>query len=165
MPQVLETQDFTVDAPDKPLHSRDNGGHIVIRPKQHYSEHFDLPLSIAADFMHLSMLVGEAATIVLRKRGLDVARINYQENGNWAYKPEWKSKPNVHLHMFIRTTRERHPDNDSRFQAFPEALTFPPMGDYYAKFEPLTEEDCADIRDEVLKLSRTGKYKHVGFKL
>ncbi len=159
---IYETEDFTVVAADHPHHSRENGGHIIILPKQHYSDHFDLPLDIATDFMHLSMLVGEAATIALRKRGLNVVRINYQEMGNWAYKPEWNSKPNVHLHMLIRTTHEKHPDNDPRFQAFPEALTLPPMGDYYAKFKPLTEEDCEAIRAEIDTLA-SGKYKSTKF--
>lgn len=161
MSLIYETRDFTVAAAGHPLHSRENGGHIIIRPKRHFPDHFDLPLDIAAKYMHLSMLVGEAATIALRKRGLDVVRINYQEMGNWAYKPEWTSQPNVHLHMFIRTMHESHPDDDPRFQAFPEALTLPPMGEYYAKFQPLSEEDCAAIKIEIDELLR-GKYRQAG---
>lgn len=162
MPVFYETDDFTVAAADHPLHSRENGGHLIIRTKQPYADHFDLPLDLAADYIHLSMLVGEAATIALRKRGLAVVRINYQEMGNWAYKPEWNSQPNVHLHMLIRTTHEKHPDNDPRFQAFPEALNLPPMGDYYANFKPLTEEDCQAIKAEMEELV-SHKYKATKF--
>lgn len=163
MSLIYEDDNFTVTAPERPLHSRENGGHITIRPKQHFTEHFELPMDLAADFMHLSMLVGEAATIALRQGGLNIMRINYQEMGNWAYKPEWTSQPNVHLHMLIRTDHERHPDNDPRFQAFPEALTLPPMGAYYEQFKPLTDDDCSAIRAEIERLSKTEKYQQTKF--
>lgn len=160
MPVIIEAKDIIVQASDKPLHSRENGGHIIIAPTQSYEQHYDLPPKLAAELTHMSMLVGEAATNVLRDKGIDVIRINYQENGNWAYKPGWTSEPNVHLHMFIRASGEKHPDNDSRFQAFPEALAFPPPEtNYYDHFVPLTEEDCADIKSEMEHLAQNNKYQ------
>jgi len=166
---ILETPEFVVNAHDKPHHSRENGGHIRVSPKQRFGSRQEMPLDLAAGLMHLTMVVGEAATSVLRRKGLDVVRINYQDNGNWAYKADFNKfnkPPHLHVHLYIRTSHEKHPDGSPLFQAFPDALVFPPPDtDYYDHFVPLTGEDCADIRDEVLRLLQTGKYQKVMFEL
>jgi diadenosine tetraphosphate (Ap4A) HIT family hydrolase len=165
MAVIFETQDFFVDTPDsKPHHSRSNGGHIVVRQKQHFAHRHEMPLALAAGLTHLSMVAGEAAINVLKQKGLDIVRINYQDNGNWAYLPGSNKEPSVHVHLYIRTTHEKHPDGDSRFQAFPNALVFPsPPTNYYDNFKPLTAEDCADIKNEILSLLKTDKYQKVEF--
>lgn len=160
VPLILETQDFMVEAPEKPHHSRENGGHIVVYPKQRFAHRYEMPLDLSADLMHLTMVVGEAATNVLKQKGLDIVRINYQDNGNWAYKPGFNKEPHLHVHLYMRTTHEKHPDSDPRFQAFPDALVFPPPDtDYYDHFVPLTEEDCKNIKEEMLRLAKTEKYQ------
>src|SRR5579871_3277356 len=121
MPIIFETDKFVVTAHDKPHHSRENGGHIVVTPKKVVEHRYQLDADTAKDLMFLSMLVGEGATSVLKQQGLDVVRINYQDNGNWAYKTPGH-EPAVHWHLYFRTSHERHPDNDLRFQAFPDAL-------------------------------------------
>lgn len=167
MPTILETPDFIVDTRDsKPHHSRDNGGHIIIRPKERYGHRHEMPLDLAAALMHLTMVVGEAATNVLKQKGLDIVRVNYQDNGNWAYKPEYNRPPHLHIHLYFRTTHEKHPDNNPKFQAFPDALVFaPPDTDYYDKFNSLTEEDSQDIKKEIGRLLQSEKYKDVTFSL
>lgn len=166
MPIILETQDFIVNAHDKPHHSRENGGHIKVSPKQRVENREEMPLDLASGLMHLTIVVGDAATTILRQKKLDVVRINYQDNGNWSYLPVKPAPLGLHIHLYIRTTHEKHPDNDPRFQAFPQALTFPPRDSgYYDHFKPLTEEDCAGIKAEILSLLRTPKYKNVAFNL
>lgn len=163
MPQILDTEDFIVTAYDEPHHSRENGGHVVITPKLHFVHRTELPLDLAAKLMHLTMIVGEATTTVMKAKGLDVVRINYQDNGNWAYKQPQK-EPQLHIHLYIRTTDEKHPDNDPRFQAFPDALVFPDRATgYYNSFVSLTDQDCLDIRDEINKLLSTPKYSELKF--
>lgn len=158
---IFDTNDFSVDAAKNPHHSRKNGGHIKITPKQHFAHRFEMPLELASKLMHLTMIVGEATTNVLRKKGLDVIRINYQDNGNWTYK-ESEPKPYLHVHLYIRTSHEKHPKNDPRFQAFPDALVFPDRKTgYYESFESLSEEDCADINNEIKSLLKTEKYKEL----
>ncbi len=95
--------------------------------------------------LKLAKKVAAAMKQVLADSGINIVRINYQVNGNWAYlDPE--PRPFVHLHLYGRTAGEKHPDNDPKFQPFPEALCFPnPKTDYYKKFNPLTEEDCKAI--------------------
>ena len=157
---IFKTEDLIVEAPLKPHHSRSNGGHIIIFPVIEVEQRYELPLDVAQKLMHLSMIVGEAATNIMRKNGLDVIRGNYQDNGNWAYKPDAEWPPQVHLHIYLRTSDERHPDNDPRFQAFPDAIAIPSKGDdYYDKFEPLTEQDCNEIHDEIIRLLATEKYR------
>ncbi|MEK7153128.1 MAG: hypothetical protein AAB834_04215 [Patescibacteria group bacterium] len=165
MPLILETVDFIATGHDRTHHSRENGGHIVVRPKQHFEHRHELPLGLAAKLMHFTMVVGEAATNVLKEKGIAVVRINYQDNGNWTYKnPD--ERPEYHTNLYMRTYGEKHPDNDPRFQAFPEALTFPDRGTgYYDHFKPFTAKDCADIKNELLRLLGTEKYKAVTFAL
>jgi hypothetical protein len=159
MPIIFETPDFKVTAHEKPHHSRENGGHIVVWPKQVYAHLYDLPLDLASGFMHLNQVVGEAFMNVQRANGLKVARINYSCYGNWNYK-EPVQDPVVHLSLYLRTWDEKHPDNDPRYMAFPEAVYLPDRSTgYYDHFEPLTEEECAQIKDEILRLLKTEKYK------
>lgn len=166
MPLILETKDFIIDGHDKPHHSRENGGHIKVRPKQAFEHRYEMPLDLAANLMHLTMATGEAATTVLRANGIEVVRINYQDNGNWAYKPEFNHANRLHVHLYIRTAHEKHPDNNPLFQPFPDALVFPPpTTDFYDKFQPLTKQDCASIKDELLRLLKTDKYKSVSIAL
>lgn len=166
MPLILETQDFIVDAHDKPHHSRENGGHIKVKPKKRFAHRHEMPLDLSAGLMHLTMIVGEALTIVMKAKGLDIVRINYQDNGNWAYKPEINKEPHLHVHLYVRTSHEKHSDNNPKFQAFPDALVFPPPNtDYYDHFVALTETDCFDIKEEILSLLKTEKYQKVLFRL
>ena len=165
MPRILETQDFTVDAPDKPHHSRENGGHLKVMPKQRFEHRYEMPLDLASSLMHLTMVVGEAATTVLKQKGLDIVRGNYQDNGNWAYKPDRNLKPHLHVHIYFRTSHEKHHTDNPKFQAFPDALVFPdPNTDYYDQFQPLTQEDCNEIKTEILRLLETEKYRDSGIK-
>ncbi len=87
---------------------RGNGGHIVIAPKQRFHHRHEMPLDLAASLMHLTMVVGEAFMSVMKQEGMDAVRINYQDNGNWAYK-EPKQEPQLHIHLYMRTTHEKHP--------------------------------------------------------
>jgi diadenosine tetraphosphate (Ap4A) HIT family hydrolase len=160
VPLILETERFTVTAHDKPHHSRENGGHVKVSPKAEYAHRQEMPLDEAASLMHLTMVTGEAVTNVMRQKGLDVVRINYQDNGNWSYLAVNPTPLHLHVHLYVRTSHEKHPEHDPRFQAFPEALVFPPRDSgYYDSFKPLTTEDCEDIKAEITRLLTTNKYK------
>lgn len=165
MALIFETKDFLVETPDvKPHHSRSNGGHVKVSPKIDIDHRQELPLDIAAGLMHLTIVAGEAVTNVMRANGIDVVRINYQDNGNWAHRPDRNKKNHLHVHLYVRSNGEKHPDNDERFRAFPDALVFPgPDTNYYDNFEPLTEKDCHDIKQEILRLLETDKYKSAAF--
>lgn len=168
MPVILETSRFLVSGHDQPHHDRNNGGHAKVAPRERYGDRTEMPMELYLAFMQLVMVTGEAITSVMRRKGVDVVRINYQDNGNWSYFPSMKKEPHIHVHLYVRSNNEEHPANDSRFRAFPDALVFPFVGDYpeyYKSFRPYTEQDCADIRDEIERLLNTDKYQGVKEKL
>lgn len=162
MPLILETKSFVLSSHDQPHHCATNGGHLKITPKNKYEHRWQMSVDEAVEMEILSMILGEAAMKLMASEGLEPVRINFQDNGNWAYKPEYNLQPFVHLHLYIRTKNEKHPDNDPKFQAFPEALVFPPReSGYYDKFQPVSEEVCAKIRDEFLIIAGNEKYKDI----
>jgi diadenosine tetraphosphate (Ap4A) HIT family hydrolase len=67
------------------------------------------------------MIAGEAMKTALNKRGVDIERINYQENGNWL--------PQFHLHLYGRA-------RSSKIQEYGWALHFPKDPSFYEKNEP-----------------------------
>ena len=161
MQLILETQDFKVTGHDRAHHSRENGGHIVVWPQKRYAHLSDMPPTLAASFMYLNQVVGEAFLNVATGNGLKAVRVNYTCFGNWNYKEPVKA-PVVHMNLMLRTWGEKHPDNDPLFLAFPEALYLPDRSTgYYDHFEPLTEQECHQIKDEILRLLGTEKYKDV----
>lgn len=152
---ILETPRFIYASHDQPHHHRENGGHSKISPKDHYTSLDDMPEQLLIPMMRLVRLAGQAVITVMRKKDIPVVRINYQENGNWGYFPQVNRPPHVHIHLYVRSENEKHPNNDPRFRPFPQALFFPFIEedpDYYASFKPYTEEDCWDIRAELDRL-------------
>ncbi len=96
------------------------------------------------------MLVGDAMVKGLLNRGINIARVNYQENGNWAFLKD--EAPYFHLHLYGRTT-------DSRHQKFGEALYFPdPSSSYYDNVVSLDTEDIFEIVKQMEYLENTDKY-------
>lgn len=161
MPIILATKKFIVAGHDNPHHDRNNGGHAKVAPKEKFGDRTEMPMDLYLTMMQLVMISGEAITKVMTQKGIDVVRINYQDNGNWSYFPSMKKDPHIHVHLYVRSNGEKHPSGDERFRAFPEALFFPFIGDnpeYYNSFKPYTETDCADIRAEIEKLLDTQKY-------
>lgn len=164
MSLIFETSKFTVVAHDNPHHDRNNGGHAKVMSKVPYVDRTQMPLALYDGIMKLVLVTGEAITNVMKNKGIDVVRINYQDNGNWPYFPSIKAEPHMHVHLYTRSKNEKHPTGDKRFQAFPNALYFPFVGDfpeYYESFKPYTHEDCRDIENEINRLLDSKKYAGV----
>lgn len=100
--------------------------------------------------MFLTMLIGKAMQIGLNKRGIDVGRINYQDNGNWGvFKPEG---PYLHVHLYGRA-------KSAKIQKYGESCSFPfRETGFYDNFNPLDSEDITTIKDEIEKLLKSEKY-------
>ena len=56
--------------------------------------------------MKLTMVTGEAMQNVLTKKGIDIGRINYQDNGNWRHE--------LHVHLYGRARGARVKSLDTR---------------------------------------------------
>lgn len=98
---IYETRDFLVELPTRPHVPRIDGGHIMITTKEKVDSRLELTPSHAIEAMYLSMIFSESMKKVLRKKGVDIQRINYQENGNWAFIRN--EKPYFHIHIYGRT--------------------------------------------------------------
>lgn len=152
---IFENDNFVVEAHDRPHHDRNNGGHCKVYPKTKYVDRTEMPEDLYIEMMKLVRITGKAVTTVMRGKGIEVVRINYQDNGNWSFFPTMSNDPKVHIHLYTRSKNEKHPAGDERYQAFPQALYFPFVGDepeYYESFKPYTKEDCEEIRNEIGRL-------------
>jgi diadenosine tetraphosphate (Ap4A) HIT family hydrolase len=148
---IYGTLNFSVLAHDRPHVDRADGGHIVILPKVRVKDRTYLSPSLAKELMKLTMIVGEAMATALNRRGIDIGRINYQDNGNWGvFRPEG---PYLHIHLYGRA-------KSAKIQKYGEALHLPHRHTgFYDLFEPLNDGDIAEIHDEIERLSLTPKYQ------
>lgn len=149
---IFETENFTVCVSGAPHIPREEGGHMWVRAKnRQISCTGELSPKEATEAVRLVMLTGEAMIAGMKKRGVEIIRINYQENGNWAYKAG--KKPVFHVHLYARTENQKT-------QTWPEALYLPAKETgYYDGFERLNEQDIQEILSEMRRLEDTDKYK------
>lgn len=151
MPQIYETRNFILETQEKPFIDRSEGGHIRIWSKLNVRDRTQLTPEQASEYMKLSMLAGEAMTTVLKKQGIDIGIVNYQEMGNWSvFKPEGVT---MHMHIFGRATTATK-------QKYGEAVLLPKRDTgFYEGFEALNDDDIVEIRKEIERLLNTDKYK------
>lgn len=150
---IYETPDFIIKAamPPHVYVSREEGGHIQIKPKVAVSDRTKLSPERAIEYMKLSMVVGEAMFNVLPGRGIDIGIINYQDMGNWSvFKP---GGPTVHLHVFGRA-------KDAKVQKYGDAVSLPHLDTgFFDAFQPFNDEDVRLLHDEIARLLDTEKYR------
>ena len=148
---IYETENFVVAVPKVPHIPRTDGGHLWIRAKKKYfSSRIELEPKLAIELMRLTMLVGESMEKAMKIRNINVERINYQENGNWAYQKGMN--PEFHIHLYGRT-------KDSKTQTWGEALVFPNKSTgFYDKFERFNNEDIEELKKQINILEKEEKY-------
>jgi diadenosine tetraphosphate (Ap4A) HIT family hydrolase len=149
---IYQNKNFIVEAPREPHVDRNDGGHIKISPKERLVDRQALNPKLAIELMRLTMVVGEAMTTVMNKRGVDIGRINYQDNGNWSvFKPEG---PYLHIHLYGRA-------KSAKTHKYGQACYFPHINDkpeYYENFKLLNKEDIDEINREIELLFKNPKY-------
>ena len=146
---VYEARHFVLRTLDQPHVSRADGGHIVIDPKVAVEDRTKLSGEQAIELVKLTMAGGEAMKTVLSRRGIDIGRINYQDNGNW--------RPELHVHLYGRA-------RGATLQPYGHALAFPPAREEFrhtmGSLEPLHPEDIAELRDEIARLLASDRYRN-----
>ena len=151
---IYESEKFIVEAPEKPHVDRNDGGHIKISPKTRILNRQKLTQSEAIELMRLTIVVGEAMTKIMNEDGVDVGRINYQDNGNWTvFKPEGSY---LHIHLYGRA-------KSAKIQKYGQACFFPHRDEnpkYYDRFKPLDSKDVKGIHDEILRLLKQKKFSN-----
>ena len=148
---IFQTENFVVDAVEKPHISREDGGHIKISPKVRVVDRTALSPELAIELMRLTMVVGEAMTTAMNKRGVDIGRINYQDNGNWSV---FKSEgPYLHIHLYGRA-------KSAKVNKWGDACHFPQRETgFYDSFEPLNDGDIEEIKKEIDEILKREKYQ------
>lgn len=149
--EIYQTENFVVESVGQPHVSREDGGHIKIQPKIRLVDRTQLSPKLAIEFMRLTMVTGEAMANVLRRRGIDVGRINYQDNGNWSvFKPEG---PYLHLHLYGRA-------KSAKVHKWGDACQFPHRETgFYDSFRPLDDIDIEEIKKEMAAIFAREKYQ------
>jgi diadenosine tetraphosphate (Ap4A) HIT family hydrolase len=154
---IFESVNFIVKSEDHPLVDRNDGGHITINPKQKICTRQELSPKQAIELMRLTIVVGKAMEKVMKANGVDIGRINYQDNGNWSVdKP---GGPTMHVHLYGRA-------KNAVLQPYGQSLNFPHRDVYpelYAHLNPLTDKDVADMVVEVESLFREERYNAVSW--
>ncbi len=149
--EILRTKNFIVVSVEKPHVTRTDGGHLKIFPILKLVDRIELNPFLAIELMKLTMIVGEAMTKGLNNRGIDIGRINYQDNGNWSvFKPEG---PYLHIHLYGRA-------KSAKIQKYGNACHFPQRDTgFYDSFESLNDGDIEEIKEEINIIINQDKYK------
>lgn len=148
MAVIYEARHFVLRTLDQPHVSRADGGHIVIDPKVAVEDRTQLTREQAIELVKLTMVGGEAMKTVLTREGIDIGRINYQDNGNW--------RAELHVHLYGRA-------RNATLQPWGHALAFPPTREAFRRemgnLEPLRDDDIIELRAEITRLLAGDRYR------
>jgi diadenosine tetraphosphate (Ap4A) HIT family hydrolase len=148
MPLIFESANFTISTPDHPHVSRGDGGHMIINPKVVVEDRTHLSRELAIEMMKLTMIGGEAMKTVLSRKGIDIGRINYQDNGNWRHE--------LHVHLYGRA-------RGAKLQIYGHPIALPPTAQAFKEqmgnLEPLYADDISELKVEIERLLNSTKYR------
>jgi diadenosine tetraphosphate (Ap4A) HIT family hydrolase len=139
--RILDTKHFDVITPEQPHVARGDGGHLIINPKVAVEDRTHLDGERAIELMKLTMVAGAAMKTVLTRRGIEIGRINYQDNGNW--------RPELHVHLYGRA-------RGATGQPFGHYLALPPTAQAFRAqpaLQPLTADDVAALKAQMMRLA------------
>lgn len=148
---IYETNNFIVEAVVQPHVDRKDGGHIKITPKVRLVDRTELSPELGKELMWLTIVTGKAMAIGMNNRGIDIGRINYQDNGNWSvFSPQG---PYLHYHLYGRA-------KSARINKYGDACHFPHRETgFYDNFNPLDDEDIKEIQKQLKIVLKKDKYK------
>ncbi len=143
---IYETGHFVLESHETPEIDRMEGGHMKISPKVPVEDRTCLTPCQAIELMRLSIASGEALKAAMAETGIDIGRINYQDNGNW--------KPSLHVHLYGRA-------KTAVLQKYGEPFT-PGHKEGYA---PLNEDDIRRVHDVLTRLFADSRYSDAAWGL
>lgn len=145
---IYEARHFVLRTLDQPHVSREDGGHIVIDPRVAVEDRTQLTREQAIELVKLTMVGGTALKTVLGQSGIDIGRINYQDNGNW--------RAELHVHIYGRALNAKR-------QPYGHSLDFCGTREDFRRemgqLEPLNAADAAALREEITRLLADDKYR------
>jgi diadenosine tetraphosphate (Ap4A) HIT family hydrolase len=138
---------FRVVAPEFPLNSREDGGHLLLLKKLPVSDRSDLSCQEAIDFMRITMIVGRAMYDVL-----EIERMNYEDLGNWGLDEPGGAK--MHLHFFGRAREQIHQIRGQHMFLYPKDHKI-----YKGHLKPFDDADLQRLRARIAELVNESKYR------
>jgi diadenosine tetraphosphate (Ap4A) HIT family hydrolase len=143
---IYEDRYFQVVAPEFPLNSREDGGHLVIVKKRPVADRSDLSYQEAIAFMRISMAAGRAMYDVL-----GVERMNYEDLGNWGLDDPGGAK--MHLHLFGRSSEQIHQIRGHHMFLYPKDHPI-----YKGHLNPLHHDDLVRLQTRIEEVLTDPKY-------
>lgn len=128
---IVQTDNFTLESHEKPEVSRTDGGHLVINPKTPVTDRTELPPKHVIELALLTNVAGSAFRDGMMERGIELGRINYQDNGNW--------RQELHVHLYGRAV-------SAAYQTYGEPIKAARRPEDKSVQEPLNAADIAAIR-------------------
>ena len=149
MTPVFASKHFEIVVPPHPHVTRGDGGHLIINPKVAVLDRTQLDAERTIELAKLTAVAGEAMATVLTRRGIEIGRINYQDNGNWRHE--------LHVHLYGRA-------RNAKLQPWGHFLVIPTTREAFNRemgnLEPLNAGDIAALRAEIERLLATPKYRY-----
>ena len=139
MTTIFESKGFIVEPHPRPEVDRLDGGHIVINPKVPIEDRQQLTPDQAKELMRLTILIGEAMKRYYKTLGIELHRVNYQDNGNW--------RPEQHLHLYGRAKTAKY-----------QKAGDPIIPGHKDEYENLTSDDVAGLQKEIATLLTEPNY-------
>ncbi|MFZ2188579.1 MAG: HIT domain-containing protein [Candidatus Moraniibacteriota bacterium] len=130
MATIYETKNFTLESHERPEVDRLEGGHIKISAKRDIVDRAELTPEEAIELMRLTIVAGKAMVKGMAKGGVEIGRINYQDNGNW--------NPHFHIHLYGRAI-------DAKIQKYGDPI----ISGHQDSFNKLSNKDTDAIRAEI----------------
>lgn len=150
---ICKTKTFTVEVPEKPFVSREDGGHLRIMSNIKVKDRTELTSEQTVEYALLSEVIGKALELAMFKCGIEIGNINWQEMGNWSvFKPEGIT---LHMHIFGRA-------KNATVQKYGEAVQLPfRETGFYDEFKSLKDDEIEAIKVEIKDLLILEKYKNL----
>jgi diadenosine tetraphosphate (Ap4A) HIT family hydrolase len=136
---IYQSKNFIVESHDQPEVDREDGGHIKITPITPVVDRAQLTPQQAIELMRLTIVSGKAMVKAMGDQGINIGRINYQDNGNW--------KPELHVHLYCRAI-------DAKYQKFGDPI----KPGHQPHYQPLTADDIVLVRNEIERLLALEEY-------
>lgn len=135
--KIIKSSNFVVESHEHPEVSRNDGGHLVINPKNPKKDRTVLSKEEIIELALLTNLVGQAFVLGMAKSGVNIGRVNYQDNGN--------RKPELHIHLYGRSP-------DATYQIYGQPIITPRTKEEKIAQKGLDSNDCTNIRREYFNI-------------
>ena len=140
---IIQSDNFTLESHEKAEVSRTDGGHLVINPKHPVKDRTELPQEQVVELALLTNIAGKAFKDGMAERGIELGRINYQDNGNW--------RQELHVHLYGRALH-------ATYQTYGEPIKAARRAQDKITQEPLNVDDVKAIRTYIIQYNDTPGY-------